>query len=275
MERRCGRWLHTSANRKSVAAAGTSTGVSSWRLRRFYHKVDVRQAREQPAAHGGEWEVLLDGRVLKTPAKRPLRLPSESLALFLASEWQAQRDKITPQLMPMMTLASTTLDVVSSHRESTAQALLNYLHTDTVCFRDSDEDLVRRQEALLLPVQRAFEERYCPHTALDISHDIRPPTQPPEVFAAVSDAMRNMSAWDLTALQVVTMNLKSLILGMGVVEGWVSVPLAIAAARLEETFQQEQWGEVEGDHDVERSQLHMWVNAASLFSEAAAQAAPT
>jgi len=87
--------------------------------------------------------------------------------------------------------------------------------------------------------------------------------------------MRNMSAWDLTALQVVTMNLKSLILGMGVVEGWVSVPLAIAAARLEETFQQEQWGEVEGDHDVERSQLHMWVNAASLFSEAAAQAAPT
>ena len=41
------------------------------------------------AAQGG-FQVLLDHRVLKTPARRPLVVPTRALALAIAAEWEWQ-----------------------------------------------------------------------------------------------------------------------------------------------------------------------------------------
>ena len=58
-------------------------------MKRFYQRVEVE-------AEGEQHRVLLDGRPLRTPAKRPLTLPDAELAAAIAAEWQAQGETIEP-----------------------------------------------------------------------------------------------------------------------------------------------------------------------------------
>jgi hypothetical protein len=53
--------------------------------RRFYKKAHMR-----PAEDGSGYVVLLDSRELKTPARKPLKVPNPALALAIAAEWEWQ-----------------------------------------------------------------------------------------------------------------------------------------------------------------------------------------
>lgn len=53
--------------------------------KRFYKQVTTRLADD---CNG--WTVMLDYRTLKTPAKRPLKLPTLALAKAIAAEWEYQ-----------------------------------------------------------------------------------------------------------------------------------------------------------------------------------------
>jgi ATP synthase F1 complex assembly factor 2 len=50
--------------------------------KRFYHEATVRRADD-----GNGWTVMLDYRTLKSPAKRPNKLPSPALAMAIAAKW--------------------------------------------------------------------------------------------------------------------------------------------------------------------------------------------
>ena len=73
--------------------------------RRFYERAEVEDA-------DGEFRVVLDGRPVKTPARRTLAAPKRALAQALAAEWDAQRDVIDPAKMPLTRLANTIIDGV-------------------------------------------------------------------------------------------------------------------------------------------------------------------
>ena len=53
--------------------------------RRFYKKAHMR-----PVEDGSGYVVLLDSRELKTPARKPLKVPNPALALAIAAEWEWQ-----------------------------------------------------------------------------------------------------------------------------------------------------------------------------------------
>lgn len=53
--------------------------------RRFYKK-----AHTKPAEDGSGYIVMLDDRELKTPARKPLKVPNAALALAIAAEWEWQ-----------------------------------------------------------------------------------------------------------------------------------------------------------------------------------------
>ncbi len=57
--------------------------------KRFY-----KEAAVQPAENG--FAVVLDGRPVRTPARRSLVAPQQVLAQAIAAEWQAQTDVIDP-----------------------------------------------------------------------------------------------------------------------------------------------------------------------------------
>ena len=79
-------------------------------MKRFYG-----QAEAAPLDTGG-YGVALDGRRVRTPAGRPLALPSRALAAAVAGEWAAQGETVRPRTMAMMTLAATALDRVAPPR---------------------------------------------------------------------------------------------------------------------------------------------------------------
>ena len=68
-----------------VRSVAPSRTASDGTAPRFY-----RRASAAPAADGNGWVVKLDHRVLKTPAKKPMKLPTEALALAIAAEWEWQ-----------------------------------------------------------------------------------------------------------------------------------------------------------------------------------------
>ena len=67
-------------------------------MKRLYRDVSV-------ALGAGGHGILLDGRPLRTPAKRHLMAPSAALAEAIAEEWRGQDDRIRPELMPLSRLA--------------------------------------------------------------------------------------------------------------------------------------------------------------------------
>src|SRR5262249_43550516 len=74
--------------------------------RRFYKAVTVEP-------QGSGYAVLLDGRPVRTPARRTLAAPSPALAQAIADEWDAQHEAVDPAAMPLTRLANSIIDGVA------------------------------------------------------------------------------------------------------------------------------------------------------------------
>lgn len=114
--------------------------------KRFYKSVTVEP-------RDGGFAILLDGRGIKTPAKRDLILPVQSLADAIAEEWQAQGVHIDPATMPLTKLANSAIDAVAARAAEVADDIVAFAGSDLLCYRaESREGLVRRQSAAWDPV---------------------------------------------------------------------------------------------------------------------------
>ena len=60
-----------------------------------------RRAQAGDVAGGGGFPLLLDGKPVKTPARRLLAAPTQALAEKIAEEWNAQQEIIDPAHMPL------------------------------------------------------------------------------------------------------------------------------------------------------------------------------
>ncbi len=74
--------------------------------RRFYRDVEL-------SAGGDGVGILLDGRPVKTPARRPLAAPGCALGEAIAAEWRAQTEVVDPAKMPLTRLANAIIDGVA------------------------------------------------------------------------------------------------------------------------------------------------------------------
>jgi chaperone required for assembly of F1-ATPase len=86
--------------------AGHIAGPSTWRgVARFYKSAEAARA-----ASGAGWQVLIDGRPLRTNTASDLVLPCEDLAWAIAAEFAAQGDTVVPATTALYNLASTAVD---------------------------------------------------------------------------------------------------------------------------------------------------------------------
>lgn len=204
-------------------------------MRRVYKQVAVA------AAEGG-FEVRLDGRAVRTPARNPLRLPTAALAQAVADEWDAQGETVQPGSMPMMQLAATALDRVVPDPAAMADAAARFAETDLVCYRaDGPPALVHRQHASWQPLLDWVALDH--DAALMVAHGIMPVQQPATALAAVRAAVGRLDPWRLTALSVAASAAGSVVIGLALVTGRLDAAGAWDASQLDETFQIEQWGE--------------------------------
>jgi len=204
--------------------------------KRFYEKAAAAQV-------DGGYAVQLDGRNVKTPNGTTLVMPTLALCEAVAAEWDAQGDEIDPKSMDLMPLAGTALDRVPDVREGLIEGLKKYGETDLLCHLadDTQEALVKRQREAWQPVlDWAADElgaRLVPTQGI-IAVD-----QDPKALETLKSVLESFDNWTLTAMGELVAITGSLILGLALVKGHLSVEEALHIARVDEDHQIEQWGD--------------------------------
>lgn len=201
--------------------------------KRFYSSVDVAETPEGYA-------VTLDGRTLKTPAKRLLAAPVRAIAMAIAAEWEAQQDTIDPTSMPLTRLANSVIDGVADRPQDVADDIAKYFGSDALFYRAEHPDaLVARQAQHWDPVLFWAAETLSAHFIL--AQGILHVQQPDEAVAAARASMP-VDAWRLGALHTVTTLTGSALLALALLHRRLDADAVWAAAHVDEDWNIETWG---------------------------------
>lgn len=214
------------------------------KLRKFYKEASVQQSEDNRV-----WEVLLDGRSLKTTAKRDLNLPTRTLAQAIAFEWNAQEKDVIPQSMPVTQLIFTGLDNFADELDLIRDETAKYGETDLLCYRVADpKALGARQDEHWQPLlDWAAKQLDAP---LTVTHGIMAVDQPAQSLTALRRPLERLDILHITALRTLVGATGSLVLALAVYFGRISPDDALDLATIEERFQIETWGP---DEDLEAS----------------------
>ncbi len=209
--------------------------MSDWKAKRFWEQAEVGEVE-------GMFQVLLDGRQVKTPAKASLLVPTQAMAQAIADEWQAQVEKIDPATMPVTRSANAAIDKVRLQHAEVADMLAEYGDTDLLCYRaESPVELTERQARAWDPVldwaAEALEARLVP--ASGIIHV----AQSPEALTRLRNRVHALDAFQMAAFHDLVGISGSLILGFACALDHLSADQAWEISRLDETWQEEQWGQ--------------------------------
>jgi chaperone required for assembly of F1-ATPase len=216
-------------------------------MKRFYRDVTVA-----PGEQG--YQILLDGRLMRTPAKRLFAAPTAPLAEAIGDEWRAQGDTIRPDAMPLTRLASTAIDRMPAERQAAVEEVVAYADTDLVCYRAAEPfDLVQRQHHAWQPMLDWLTDAY--GVKLAVTTSVLPVAQPAAARARLRSAIEGLGDWPLVGMHMATTALGSLVLGLALLQGRLDADAALAASLLDELFEIERWGsdlEAERRHEVLR-----------------------
>jgi chaperone required for assembly of F1-ATPase len=203
--------------------------------KRFYKKVAVSET-----ANG--FHVTLDGRVLKTPGKKPLLCIGEIQAQCVAEEWQAQIDEIRPETMPCTRLMNVACELTPDKRPELISEFTKYCETDLLCYRASHpEDLVSLQNEKWQPVLDWAAKHH--RIELATTDGLEAIVQPGQSLQNTTEIAKKLTDANLTLLLHFTACYGSAILALAVMEKHLDVSPAFELSRLDEAFQNEQWGE--------------------------------
>ncbi|VAH43208.1 unnamed protein product [Triticum turgidum subsp. durum] len=218
--------------------------------KRFYRDATVRRADD-----GNGWTVMLDYRTLKTPAKRPLKLHSRTLAMGVAAEWEYQeQDGIRPFTMPLMKLACTALERVPLTRTKIIANLMQKFHQDLV-FEKQKEKI----DPILDWVKTEFGFKPVVYTSfLGGKQDER-------LVKAVETVLKDANDCELASIDAMAAAAHSLVIPLAIFRGRLGVDESIELIRLEEDHQVDRWGLVEGGHDVDIADLKVQMSSAVVF----------
>ncbi|WP_269713679.1 ATP12 family chaperone protein [Caulobacter sp. NIBR2454] len=204
------------------------------RVRRFYTQAEAAAVEAGFAVH-------LDGRMPKSPAGKPLVVPTQPLAAHVAAEWAAQGEHIDPESMPMTRLAYTVIDRLAAVHEEAAREVARFAATDLLCyFAEAPAALVDEQSREWGPLLDWAEAELGLRLVrvAGIIHQ----EQPQETIERAAALARGVDDFTLAGLGFAAPLLGSAVLAFGVARGRLSGEQAYDLSRLDEAFQERQWG---------------------------------
>jgi chaperone required for assembly of F1-ATPase len=184
--------------------------------------------------------VLLDGKVVRTPARQALTLPNKALADAVAAEWQNQQTMIDPARMPLTRLANSIIDGVTASASAVAADVEKHLGSDLLFYRaEGPERLVARQQELWDPIvawaRTALGARF--ELVEGVIH-VAQPLQSIKVAAAAIPR----DPWRLGAVHSLTTLTGSALIALALAHKAVSPDVAWTAAYVDEDWNMELWG---------------------------------
>ncbi len=204
-------------------------------MKRFYQDAAV------VAVESG-FEIRLDGRPVRTPARAPLALPTQGLAEAIAEEWRAQGDTVDPRSMPFTGLANGAIDQIAPNSGSFAAGIARYAESDLLCYRaEGPAELIAREAAAWDPLLEWATTRY--DVAFRVTQGIVPVAQPTETLERLAAAVAVLDPFTLAGLSTLVTLSGSLVCGLAVVEGGHDADLIWTASEIDEAWEVEQWGE--------------------------------
>ncbi|KAF2683876.1 F1-ATP synthase assembly protein [Lentithecium fluviatile CBS 122367] len=266
----------------------TSSEKKTLLQKRFWKDVSVKRTDDG-------YQVLLDSRPVRTPAKEVLTLPpsKHQLATAIALEWDllmSAQQALKEHYIPVTSLAARALDIQKADaagdprlRQGIIAMLMRYLATDTLLCWAPDNVLneVPRQGLTLRQLQEKVATPIIGHLTTKVwpgveikpildPDSIVPVPQPEMTKNIVRGWLTGVPAIELAGLERAVLATKSLLVGVRLVHEWgeafaqsreaadaarFGIPEAEEASTLEVRWQTVQWGEVEDTHDVEKEDL--------------------
>lgn len=213
--------------------------------KRFYKDVTLDQDE------GGHF-IRLDGRELKTPSKKAIRVPSADIAKQIKSEWDAvpaaEDGEIDPTIMPVTRLANVVSEGVEGRREALIAEARNYAGTDLLSYRAPDPaEFVARQSAAWDPWIEWAKKR---GIKLETTDSIRAIDQSEDSLDAVATYAQSLPNFSLVLFLHLTAVYGSAILAMAVMEQALPPGEAFDLSRIDELYRAEIWGTDEDDERV-------------------------
>jgi chaperone required for assembly of F1-ATPase len=201
--------------------------------KRFYETASVDP-------HTDGFAVLLDGRPVRTPARRTLAAPAHAIAEAIASEWQGQEGLIDPARMPITRLANSVLDGVADAPAKVTAEVERYLGSDLLFYRAEGPDGLLAMQAqhwdsLLDWARDDLGARFV------LAQGVGFVPQPPQAIAAALAAVPD-EPWRLGALHSVMTLTGSPLIGLALMRGRIDVDAAWSAAHVDEDWNMSQWG---------------------------------
>lgn len=220
--------------------------------------------KEAAAAQEGDgFAVLLDGRPVKTPARKGLVLPTEALAAAVAREWADQGTHVDPGTMHLTRLANSAIDGVADQIDAVADDIARYAGSDLLFYRaDGPERLTARQTVLWDPVVAWAEHRFA--VRFRLAEGVMPVEQDEAVVASVRAAMPR-DPFVLAGLHAMTTLMGSVLLAVAVLERRVTPQEAWDAAHVDEDWNVELWGE-DDEAATRRAYRRAELNAAARLA---------
>jgi chaperone required for assembly of F1-ATPase len=201
--------------------------------RRFYGKAGVEES-------GGEHRIVLDGRPVRTPARRMLAAPTPAIAQALAAEWDAQRDIIDPAQMPLTRLANAIIDGVADSTGPVAAEIKKYLASDLSFYRANSPQRLRERQAQHWDPVLAWA-RDTLSADFKIGEGVVHIPQSEAALRAAGAAIPR-DPWRLGALHAATTLTSSALIALALSRGALSADAAWQAAHVDEDWNIEQWG---------------------------------
>ncbi len=202
--------------------------------KRFWKEVTVGQTE-------GGFDIQLDGRPIKTPAKNVFVAPTRALAEAVAEEWHSQEGAMNPAAMPLTRYVNSTIDGITPRREEIVGMVAAYGESDLLCYRaEHPERLIARQAERWDPLLDWVRERY--DAPLILASGVMPVTQPAPSVARLRKAVASHDDFALASLHDLVAISGSLVLGLAVSEGRLEASEALSLSRLDDDWQSEEWG---------------------------------
>lgn len=197
-------------------------------MKRFYEHVHTA---ETPKG----WRILLDGKPVLTPNRSSLLAPSEILAEKIVREWDAQKEEINPQTMPLTQILSTKIDRISHERQSMTELLMKYLDTDLLCYRtDHPPELRAQQIESWDPWLLWYEKQF--GTPLQSTETLVALKQPQQAHETTRSHIESLDDDLFVILQLVVPLSGSLILGLALINAAATAQQIFDASHIEEHF---------------------------------------
>lgn len=216
----------------------------------------------------GGFVIHLDGRVVKTPAKHDLNVPTRAAAELIAIEWAAVEDTLDPAKMPATQWANVAIDRVGEKHGDVVDMLAAYGGTDLLCYRATHpEELIARQAAVWDgPLEWAARTFKAP---LKTTQGVIPVDQPNQSVASLRVEVAKMEPFSLSAFHDLVHISGSLVLALAIFHGEMSAESVWDAAQVDEIWQNEVWGEDEDAIAASALKRESFLFAAKLLESVA------